>query len=129
MDNLKPGIAILKKRQGETVWNKNTVRITVSEYATKKSNRVIVRFTTETSEKITKSRYIIPRIDTENNRIYFEEGKKNEGFKLALISKHSRFLYFTCPETIKNPELFEGTYNIDFDSRYDLYFIDYGDKS
>ena len=129
MAEKKPGIAIIKNKTERYGWNGKNVRISTSISYSRKAVRVTVRFTTEVAEKITTTQYITPRIDVENERIYFEESNCDSGFKVAIMSKHSRFLQFSCPSGIKCSDNFDGIYDIDFDPNYKMYFVDFGDES
>jgi hypothetical protein len=62
-----------------------------------------------------------------NRRIYFCQGLRDSGFKLTNIGTSKRIV-FTLPKYIDSTEII-GSYDLIFDSDYDLNYVDLGDKS
>ena len=128
MCDKKPGIAIIKGKTGSSGWNGVNVinvKISVNVSKSKKIARVTVKFTEDAAKAITDSQYIIPRIDLDNNRIYFEGSDLISGFKITAMSKNTRVIVFTCPKEIECSDSFKGVYSLDFDSQYKMHFIKY----
>ena len=125
MNNKMPGIEILPMRGKSANRNGRDISITLSKQG---HNRVAVNFSKESYKKITRSEYVTPRLDLAmgNRRIYFCQGLRDSGFKLSNNGKSKRCV-FTLPKDIDATEVI-GSYDLIFDSDYDLHYVDLGDK-
>lgn len=93
------------------------------------SRNCVVAFYNNNHRKVTTSDFIIPSIDDELGRLYFEIGDSDEGFKLTMTKGNTDIRRFSF--TIRDNDLWAeraGTYNLLYDSSEKLYYLDFRNK-
>lgn len=86
---------------------------------------VAIRFAKNSWLKITKNDHVI--IGVENGRLYFNQGEDYQGWKLSTSGKSTK-IFKVYQEVLPIGPVETGEYNLEFDSRVGLYYIDVRNK-
>lgn len=87
-----------------------------------------IAFYNDSFKKTTTTEYVVPSIDEELGRLYFETANSNEGFKLTSNRDCSTHRIVFVIKDVAEWEARTGSYNLLYDAKEKLYYIDFANK-
>lgn len=120
-------IKITKSKSGY-VFHKADIKLAINSGGGN-TKAVVVTFYNDNYKKVTTTEFILPSIDKDLNRLYFETGNHIEGFKISSTGTNSNApkIRFHI-DKVSEWENKIGYFNLLFDSSEKLYYIDLDSK-
>ena len=122
-------VKITKNKRGHSPSIPCDVRLSIHNGGSGNSSAFVATFYNGSHKMVSTTEYIIPSLDVEVNRLYFETGNSANGFKISAGSTKQ-----AAPKirfAIKNVDEWKGrvgTFNLSFDTNERLYYVDLNNK-